>query len=107
MTTYFITRHPGAIAWARQQGLNVDQQLTHLDITHIQAGDTVIGSLPVNLAAQVCERNAVYIHLSLTVPEHWRGQELTVEQMTQCQAQLEQYSLKKLWAEHSTDWQTI
>ena len=95
MTTYFITRHPGAIAWARQQGLNVDQQLTHLDITHIQAGDTVIGSLP------------VYIHLSLTVPEHWRGQELTVEQMTQCQAQLEQYSLKKLWAEHSTDWQTI
>jgi CRISPR-associated protein Csx16 len=32
MTTYFITRHPGAIAWAQQQGITVDRQLGHLDI---------------------------------------------------------------------------
>lgn len=98
MTTYFITRHPGAIAWALQQGITVDRQLAHLDINDIQSGDTVIGSLPVNLAAEVCSRGASYLHMSLTVPEHWRGKELNVEQMVQWGARLECYQLNKLIA---------
>ena len=56
MTTYFITRHPGAIAWAKQQGITVGRQHTHLDVNDIQPGDTVIGILPVNLAAEICQR---------------------------------------------------
>lgn len=96
MTTYFITRHPGAIAWATQQGLSVDRQITHLDINDIQPGDTVIGSLPVNLAAEICQRGGAYIHLVLNVPEHWRGVELTAEQMIECGACLEGYALKKI-----------
>ena len=95
MTTYFITRHPGAIAWAKLQGIIIDQQLTHLDINDIQPGDTVIGSLPVNLAAEVCQRGANYLHMSLSVPENWRGRELSVEQMVQCGAQLENYVVSK------------
>jgi CRISPR-associated protein Csx16 len=75
MTTYFITRHSGAIAWATQQGICVDRQISHLDINDIQSGDTVIGSLPVNLAAEICQRGAAYIHMTLNVPEHWRGKE--------------------------------
>ena len=96
MTTYFITRHPGAITWASQLGINVDRQLTHLDINNIQSDDTVIGSLPVNLAAEVCQRGAAYIHMTLNVPEHWRGRELTAEQMIECGACLEGYTLKKI-----------
>ena len=94
MPTYFITRHPGAIDWAKQQGINVDRQIAHLDIHLIQPGDTVIGSLPVNLAAEVCNKGAAYIHLSLNVPEHWRGQELNAAQMAECRARLERYELK-------------
>ncbi|EIC30028.1 MULTISPECIES: CRISPR-associated protein Csx16 [Methylomicrobium] len=95
MTTYFITRHSGAIDWARQQGIVVDHQLAHLDIDMIDSGDTVIGSLPVNLVAEVCEKGASYIHLSLRIPEDWRGRELTAEQMVAFGAKLERYRLKK------------
>jgi len=69
MPTYFITRHLGAIAWAKEQGISVDRQIAHLDIDLVQPGDTIIGSLPVNLAAKVCNKSAVYLHLSLNVPE--------------------------------------
>jgi CRISPR-associated protein Csx16 len=96
MPTYFISRHPGAIAWAEQQGVSVDQRINHLDIALIQPGDTVIGSLPVNLAAQVCDKGACYVHLSLNVPAHWRGLELSVEQMSECGARLERFELKRL-----------
>ncbi len=96
MTTYFITRHPGAIAWAKQQGISVDRQIAHLVINDIKSGDTVIGSLPVNLAAEICQRGAAYIHMTLNVPEHWRGKELTAEQMIECGACLEGYTLKKI-----------
>ena len=95
MPIYFITRHPGAIAWAKQQGITVDRQIAHLDVDLIQPGDTVLGSLPVNLAAEVCGKGAAYIHLSLTVPELWRGRELTMKQMQECGARLERYELKK------------
>lgn len=94
MPTYFITRHPGAIAWAKEQGITVDRQIAHLDMDLIQPGDTVIGSLPVNLAAEVCDKGAAYVHLSLNVPEHWRGKELSAEQMSECGARLEGYELK-------------
>ncbi|UJP06367.1 MAG: CRISPR-associated protein Csx16 [Nitrosomonas sp.] len=94
MTTYFISRHPGAITWAEQQGIKVDQRITHLDINLIESGDIVIGSLPVNLAAQVCGKGATYIHLSLTLPEHWRGLELSAAQMVECGARLERYEIR-------------
>jgi len=93
MPTYFITRHPGAIAWAEQQGIVVDRQIAHLDIDLVQPGDTIIGSLPVNLAAAVCDKGAAYIHLSLNVPQQWRGQELNAAQMAECGARLERYKL--------------
>jgi CRISPR-associated protein Csx16 len=32
MTTYFISRHPGAIEWARRENIDYDEQLNHLDI---------------------------------------------------------------------------
>ena len=50
---YFVSRHVGAIAWAKQQ-LNIDHYVTHLDVTNITTGDCVYGTLPVHLAAQCC-----------------------------------------------------
>lgn len=93
MTTFFISRHPGAIEWAARRNLQVDRLLPHLDPDQVQPGDTVIGSLPVNLAARVCAAGAAYWHLSLEVPVALRGQELTVDDMEQLGARLESFQI--------------
>jgi CRISPR-associated protein Csx16 len=94
-TVYLITRHPGAKQWAEEEGVQVDVQVDHLDVETIRPGDIVIGSLPVNLAAAVCDRGAKYFHLSLNLPMEWRGRELHSEDMRRFGASLEQYSVRK------------
>jgi CRISPR-associated protein Csx16 len=91
MTTYFVTRHPGARDWALEEGIAVDQVIDHLDPTRIRPIDTVIGSLPVNLAAAVCDRGGRYLHLSLDLPADLPGRDLTAEQMWACGARIEAY----------------
>jgi CRISPR-associated protein Csx16 len=93
MTTWFVSRHPGAKTWALEQGLRIDQHLEHLETAHIQPGDTVIGTLPVHLAAAVCNQGARFINLSLDLPVHWRGRELSAHQLRQCQARLEAFHI--------------
>lgn len=92
---YFVTRHAGAIEWMQQQGLSVDKQLIHLDINIIESGDTVIGILPVNLAAEVCAKGAYFFNLSLDIPITMRGKELTANELTQCGARIEPYYVEK------------
>lgn len=95
MTTYFVTRHPGAIEWARRQNLTVDQQIDHLDLNVIAPGDTVIGVLPINLAAEVCQRGAQFISLSLELPLETRGRELSADDLERLGARLEEYDIRK------------
>jgi len=94
MTTYLITRHPGALEWAARQQLVVDQFISHLDPGIVQRGDTVIGSLPVNLAAKVCEAGARYLHLSLEVTPELRGCELSANQMEQLSAHVQAFEIR-------------
>ncbi len=96
MTTFFVSRHPGAAAWAQAQGLAVDRLVVHLDPVEVGAGDTVIGTLPVNLAAAVCARGARYLHLSLDLPAERRGRELSAADMAACGARLEEYRVQKI-----------
>ena len=96
MTVYFITRHPGAVAWAHNEGIDAAKVIDHLDVTTIQPGDTVIGTLPVNLAAQVCARGARYLHLSLELPPDMRGKELTAEDMRRLGARLEAFHVQTI-----------
>ena len=98
MTAYFISRHPGAYTWAAEEDIAVDQVIDHLDPSLIQPGDTLIGSLPVNLAAEVCARGGRYLHLSLDLPAALRGRELTAEQMRVCGARIERYLVQRLSA---------
>ncbi len=94
MTTWFVSRHPGAVAWAAQQGLAVDHRVAHLMVDQVQSGDTVIGTLPVHLAAQVCQRGARFINLSLDMPNDWRGRELSADELSQCRARLECFEVR-------------
>lgn len=95
MTTFFITRHPGAVEWAARQGIAVDRTVAHLNLDEIHAGDVVVGTLPVHLAAQVSTRGARYLHLVLDLPPDRRGLELTADDMMRYGARLEEYRVER------------
>jgi len=78
---WFVSRHPGAIEWAQRRHLAIGRWVEHLDARCVSDGDTVIGTLPVNLAAEVCKRGATYQHLAIQVPIQWRGREMTADEL--------------------------
>lgn len=97
MTTYFITRHIGALDWAKVKDVHFDVHLTHLlNFDELKSGDVIIGTLPVNIISQINELGVRYVHLSLDIPPQLRGVELTAEQLDECQASLEEFHVKKL-----------
>ena len=91
MTTFFVSRHPGALDWAAGESITVDTVIAHLDPEVIESGDVVIGTLPIHLAARVCERGGRYLHLRLEIPPDWRGRELSAADLLQFGARLEEY----------------
>ncbi len=96
MTIWFITRHPGALDWAQRQGIACDRHVVHLDPQEIGTGDTVIGSLPVNLAAEVCAHGAEYWNLSLRLEPADRGRELSANDLERCGAVIERFDIRKI-----------
>ncbi|MGV6989748.1 CRISPR-associated protein Csx16 [Testudinibacter sp. P80/BLE/0925] len=96
MATWFISRHQGTVEWMKQQPIMVDHWVSHLEVGQIQAGDIVMGTLPLHLAAQVCQKGAKVYFLSLNVQEHQRGKELTREQLNQQSCRLMPFYVKAL-----------
>ncbi len=95
-TIWFVSRHMGAVEWARGRGIEVDHLVAHLDPEDVGMGDTVIGSLPVHLVAEICARGARYLHLSLDLPPELRGRELSSDDMNVCNARLEEYEVREI-----------
>ena len=96
MTTYFITRHLNALQWASEQNTHYDVHLVHLNASEkLKAGDTIIGTLPIQLVADLNARSIHYIHLSMQVPVHLRGIELTIQQLRDCKIQLEKFHVSR------------
>lgn len=93
---YLITRHAGAVQWLQEAVSEPYVLLTHLhDLNLIQAGDIIVGTLPVNLIAKINLLGARYFHLHINIPAHLRGHELTHEQLVQLGAGLVEYSVQK------------
>lgn len=95
MGAYFVTRHAGATEWAARKGLSA-QVVSHLDMSWLEDGDLVLGTLPVSLAAEVCARGGRYFHLSLDVPPGMRGHELSADDMERLGASLEEFEVRRV-----------
>jgi len=73
--------------------MHIDRVVAHLDLAEVAAGDTVIGTLPVHLAAIVCARQATYVHLRLDLPTELRGVELNSAQLSTLGAALQRFDI--------------
>lgn len=91
-TTYFVTRHAGAIQWAEQQNLKNVVQVKHFDASIIKPGDQVVGTLPINLIAEINRYGGHYGHITLKLTESERGKELTASDMERLGAKIEWFS---------------
>ena len=96
MTVFFVSRHQGAIEWMKKQPVKVDCWKDDLNIDTISAGDTVIGTVPIHLAAQICVKGAVFLALQLELPVDLRGTELTNNQLKQLNCKLCRYEVNRL-----------
>ena len=94
MSVWFVSRHPGAVAWARKQPLAVDHWVSHLDTNRIQKGDIVIGVLPMTAAAAVCAKSARYIALKMNLSEEQRGRELSENDLDALHCSLQEYVVR-------------
>lgn len=94
MTTWFVSRHPGAIAWMKKQPIKVDRWVTHLDTDEIAANDTVIGVLPLHSVAKICAKGAIFMAINVELTEQQRGRELTVQDMEGVKCSLQRYDVR-------------
>ena len=96
MSTWIVSRHPGAVAWLRRHyELEHARVVEHLVPDAIVAGDQVIGTLPVQLIAAVCQRGACYHHLQIPLTLAHRGRELDADELDALGASLECYSARR------------
>ena len=96
MTTWFVSRHSGACAWAEKRKLRINRFVAHLELGAVCANDIVIGTLPVNLIASLQQKGACYVHLSLDLPVEWRGRELSSAELDKIGAELRAYSVREI-----------
>lgn len=92
---YLVTRHSGAKEWVENKGIAIDQLLEHVDPFQLKAGDTVVGTLPVNLIEKLTHLGVRYYHIKLNLDESHRGKELTAEEMNRLGAQIEEFRVKR------------
>lgn len=97
MAVWFVSRHPGAIDWMAQQAhWQVDHWVAHLQLDDVQAGDVVVGTLPLGMAANVCAQGARFWFLEVPMQATQRGQELSAALMTEMGCRLTEFEVKRV-----------
>ena len=95
MAVIFVTRHSGTRDWARRRGTEA-RFVEHIEVDRLAAGDIVLGTLPVHLAAEVCRRGARYRHLVLDLPAEARGRDLAAEDIERFRARIVEYRVEQV-----------
>jgi len=93
---WLVSRHAGALDWLQSRGINADRIVTHLDPEAPAPGDTVIGTLPIHVAARLVERGVEVRFLAMELPRHLRGRELTRDEMESSNARLEAFRIERI-----------
>lgn len=87
-----VTRHAAAQTWLLKQFPDAEIEVSAHYKPGMEAGkDAVVGILPVNLVADLNRIGVRFLMLVLDVPAELRGVELTVAQMNELGARLEEY----------------
>jgi len=83
----FVNRNDGAKDWAQDHGFEDADVVENFSTDMIEEGDTVIGTLPLHLAADICKKGGNYSALVMDpVPQELRGTSLSSEQMDELNA---------------------
>jgi CRISPR-associated protein Csx16 len=90
---FAVTRHAGAAAWIKAQMPDAEV-VPHLDPAVVRAGDTVVGTLPVHVAAEIVARGGRFMHLTIDAPPAARGRELTPEEMDRYGARITPFEVR-------------
>ena len=100
MTNYLVTRHVGAVEWARRRNIEAEWKphFTADDLAHICAGDTVIGPLPVQIIAAINARGGRYFHIEMDLPQEARQRELSADDMDRFGAERVEYRAERVSA---------
>ncbi|WP_416190473.1 CRISPR-associated protein Csx16 [Neisseria sp. CCUG17229] len=61
--------------------MQIDCFVAHLNVADVAPGDTVIGTLPIHLAAEICAKKAKFVFLALPQTLEGRGSEYTLQDM--------------------------
>jgi putative CRISPR-associated protein (TIGR02620 family) len=98
---YLLTRHEGTLEWLKQQlgSQHPFVHIQHLDDAHaLQAGDHVLGNLPLDRVAKLNALGIRYSHVVIHVPFHLRGTELTAANLAAHGAHLQEFRVLTLSA---------
>ena len=96
MTCWFVSRHAGAVEWARSHLITADRWVDHLDTTQVAAGDRVMGTLSMEAAAEVCARGARFFALTMTIAPAQRGLELNSSDLNRLHCSLREFAVQAL-----------
>lgn len=91
-----VTRHIGAAQWVHATLGQPVQVITHLETQEIEPGCSYFGVFPLNLAAAICAAGAQCWAISVEMPAHLRGQELSAEQLVVLGARLVRYDVQAI-----------
>lgn len=99
MTTYVVSRHPGAVEWIRSRCRNDSVVvLAHVQQLALSPADRVIGVLPLRWAEEACRQGAQVWSLDLDLAPDQRDRELSAEEVAAAGARLVAYRVERVAA---------
>lgn len=95
--TWFVGRHSGSAEWLRAQDIRIDKHVEHLDKQQWPSpGDTVIGTLPVHIIADLNHQGVRFIHLKLDMKSTHRGEEFNAADLQKLNPELVEYLVMRI-----------
>lgn len=98
MPKIIVTKHPAALEFLKRMGINDAAIYRHIDASLVNEDTTIIGNIPLHLAAKVKDVIAIEFH---SLPNNRRNDELTFAEMIQFGAHLKRYKVRRLSMEQT------